>query len=194
MKKHLIAFALLASSALSALAANPMVELKTNQGDIVVEVFADKAPKSADNFMQYVKDGFYNGTVFHRVIDGFMIQGGGFDADMKQKSTRAPIENEARNGLRNEVGTLAMARTADPHSASSQFFINLVANTALDYPSRDGWGYAVFGKVVKGLEVVESIAKQPTANRGFHQNVPVEAVIVNSARVLEASAEKRSAK
>jgi cyclophilin family peptidyl-prolyl cis-trans isomerase len=194
MKKHLIAFALLASSALSALAANPMVELKTNQGDIVVEVFADKAPKSADNFIQYVKDGFYNGTVFHRVIDGFMIQGGGFDADMKQKSTRAPIENEARNGLRNEVGTLAMARTADPHSASSQFFINLVANTALDYPSRDGWGYAVFGKVVKGLEVVESIAKQPTANRGFHQNVPVEAVIVNSARVLEASAEKRGAK
>ena len=194
MKKHLIAFALLASSALSALAANPMVELKTNQGDIVVEVFADKAPKSADNFIQYVKDGFYNGTVFHRVIDGFMIQGGGFDADMKQKSTRAPIENEARNGLRNEVGTLAMARTADPHSASSQFFINLVANTALDYPSRDGWGYAVFGKVVKGLEVVETIAKQPTANRGFHQNVPVEAVIVNSARVLEASAEKRGAK
>ncbi|EPZ13756.1 peptidyl-prolyl cis-trans isomerase [Thauera terpenica 58Eu] len=194
MKKHLIAFALLASSALSALAANPMVELKTNQGDIVVEVFADKAPKSADNFIQYVKDGFYNRTVFHRVIDGFMIQGGGFDADMKQKSTRAPIENEARNGLRNEVGTLAMARTADPHSASSQFFINLVANTALDYPSRDGWGYAVFGKVVKGLEVVESIAKQPTANRGFHQNVPVEAVIVNSARVLEASAEKRGAK
>ena len=194
MKKHLIAFALLASSTLSALAANPMVELKTNQGDIVVEVFADKAPKSADNFIQYVKDGFYNRTVFHRVIDGFMIQGGGFDADMKQKSTRAPIENEARNGLRNEVGTLAMARTADPHSASSQFFINLVANTALDYPSRDGWGYAVFGKVVKGLEVVESIAKQPTANRGFHQNVPVEAVIVNSARVLEASAEKRGAK
>ena len=194
MKKHLIAFALLASSALSALAANPLVELKTNQGDIVVEVFADKAPKSADNFIQYVKDGFYNGTVFHRVIDGFMIQGGGFDADMKQKSTRAPIENEARNGLRNEVGTLAMARTADPHSASSQFFINLVANTALDYQSRDGWGYAVFGKVVKGLEVVETIAKQPTANRGFHQNVPVEAVIVNSARVLEASAEKRSAK
>ena len=136
MKKHLIAFALLASSALSALAANPLVELKTNQGDIVVEVFADKAPKSADNFIQYVKDGFYNRTVFHRVIDGFMIQGGGFDADMKQKSTRAPIENEARNGLRNEVGTLAMARTADPHSASSQFFINLVANTALDYFTR----------------------------------------------------------
>ena len=194
MKKHLIAFALLASSTLSALAANPMVELKTNQGDIVVEVFADKAPKSADNFIQYVKDGFYNDTVFHRVIDGFMIQGGGFDAEMKQKSTRAPIENEAKNGLRNEVGTLAMARTADPHSASSQFFINLVANTALDYPSRDGWGYAVFGKVVKGLDVVQAIAKQPTANRGFHQNVPVEAIVVNSARVLEPTAEKRGAK
>ena len=194
MKKHLIAFALLASSALSALAANPMVELKTTQGDIVVEVFTDKAPKSADNFIRYVKDGFYNGTVFHRVIDGFMVQGGGFDADMKQKSTRAPIENEAKNGLRNEAGTLAMARTADPHSASSQFFINLVPNTALDYPSRDGWGYAVFGKVVKGLDVVETIAKLPTANRGFHQNVPVEAVIVNSARVLEPAAEKRSAK
>lgn len=194
MKKHLIAFALLASSALSALAANPMVELKTTQGDIVVEVFTDKAPKSADNFIRYVKDGFYNGTVFHRVIDGFMVQGGGFDADMKQKSTRAPIENEAKNGLRNEAGTLAMARTADPHSASSQFFINLVPNTALDYPSRDGWGYAVFGKVVKGLDVVETIAKLPKANRGFHQNVPVEAVIVNSARVLEPAAEKRSAK
>ena len=194
MKKHLIAFALLASSALNALAANPMVELKTTQGDIVVEVFADKAPKSADNFIQYVKDGFYNGTVFHRVIDGFMVQGGGFDADMKQKSTRAPIDNEAKNGLRNEAGTLAMARTADPHSASSQFFINLVPNTALDYPSRDGWGYAVFAKVVKGLDVVETIAKLPTANRGFHQNVPVESVIVNSARVLEPAAEKRSAK
>ena len=194
MKKHLIAFAALASTALSALAANPMVELKTSQGEIVVEVFADKAPKSAENFVQYVKDGFYDGTVFHRVIDGFMVQGGGFDAEMNQKSTRAPIENEARNGLRNEVGTLAMARTADPHSASSQFFINLVANTALDYPSRDGWGYAVFGKVVKGLDVVETIAKLPTANRGFHQNVPVEAVIVNSARVLEPAAEKRSTK
>ncbi|WEN41727.1 Peptidyl-prolyl cis-trans isomerase B [Thauera sp. GDN1] len=185
MKKHLIAFAALASTALSALAANPMVEMKTSQGEIVVEVFADKAPKSAENFVQYVKDGFYDGTVFHRVIDGFMIQGGGFDAEMKQKSTRAPIENEAKNGLRNEPGTLAMARTADPHSASAQFFINLVPNTFLDYPSRDGWGYAVFGKVVKGMEVVEKIGKVQTANRGFHQNVPVEAVVIESARVLE---------
>ncbi len=185
MKKHLIACAALASTALSALAANPMVEMKTSQGEIVVEVFADKAPKSAENFVQYVKDGFYDGTVFHRVIDGFMIQGGGFDAEMKQKSTRAPIENEAKNGLRNEPGTLAMARTADPHSASAQFFINLVPNTFLDYPSRDGWGYAVFGKVVKGMEVVEKIGKVQTANRGFHQNVPVEAVVIESARVLE---------
>ena len=190
MRKHLIAFVALATTALSALAANPMVEMKTNQGEIVVEVFADKAPKSAENFVQYVKDGHYNGTVFHRVIDGFMIQGGGFDADMKQKSTRSPIENEAKNGLKNERGTLAMARTADPHSASSQFFINLVPNTFLDYPSRDGWGYAVFGKVVKGMDVVDKISKVATGNRGFHQNVPVEAVVVESARVLEAAAKK----
>jgi len=190
MKKQLIAFAVLAASALSTLAANPMVELKTNQGEIVVELFADKAPKSAENFVQYVKDGHYNGTIFHRVIDGFMVQGGGFDADMKQKSTRAPIENEAKNGLRNEPGTLAMARTANPHSASAQFFINLVPNTFLDYPSPDGWGYAVFGKVVKGMDVVDRIAKVPTANRGFHQNVPVEPVIVESARLLDAPAGK----
>ena len=187
MRKYLIAFAALASTALSALAANPMVELKTSQGEIVVEVFADKAPKSAENFVQYVKDGFYDGTVFHRVIDGFMVQGGGFDAEMNQKSTRAPIENEARNGLKNEPGTLAMARTADPHSASAQFFINLVPNTFLDYPSRDGWGYAVFGKVVKGMDVVQNIGKVPTANRGFHQNVPVEPVVVESARVIESA-------
>ncbi len=197
MKKHLIAFAALASTALTslgALAANPMVELKTNQGEIVVEVFADKAPKSAENFVQYVKDGFYDGTVFHRVIDGFMVQGGGFDADLKQKSTRAPIENEAKNGLKNERGTLAMARTADPHSASAQFFINLVPNAFLDYPSRDGWGYAVFGKVVKGMDVVDKIAKVQTANRGFHQNVPVEAVVIESASVLENAAPKKAGK
>ncbi|MHB1374892.1 MAG: peptidylprolyl isomerase [Thauera sp.] len=195
MKKHLIAFATLVSMAIPALAANPMVEMKTNQGEIVVELYADKAPKSAENFIQYVKDGHYDGTVFHRVIDGFMVQGGGFDAEMNQKSTRAPIENEAKNGLKNEPGTLAMARTADPHSASAQFFINLVPNTFLDYPSRDGWGYAVFGKVVKGMDVVEKIAKVPTANRGFHQNVPVEPVIVEQARVLDKPAPaKKSAK
>ena len=188
MKKHLVALASLAVFALPAtpvFAANPMVEMKTSQGEIVVELFADKAPKSAENFVQYVRDGHYDGTIFHRVIDGFMIQGGGFDAEMKQKSTRAPIENEAKNGLKNEPGTLAMARTADPHSASAQFFINLVPNTFLDYPSRDGWGYAVFGKVVKGMDVVEKIGKLPTANRGFHQNVPVEPIVIESARVVE---------
>ena len=188
MKRHLLAFATAASLAFPALAANPTVELKTSQGDIVVEVFADKAPKSAENFVQYVKDGFYDGTVFHRVIDGFMVQGGGFDANMNQKATRAPIENEAKNGLKNERGTLAMARTSDPHSASAQFFINLAPTAFLDYPSRDGWGYAVFGKVVKGMDVVDKIAKLPTANRGFHQNVPVEAIVVESASVVGTAA------
>jgi peptidyl-prolyl cis-trans isomerase A (cyclophilin A) len=185
MKKQLLVCAALVSLAASALAANPMVELRTSQGDVVVEVFADKAPRSAENFVRYVKDGHYNGTIFHRVIDGFMVQGGGFDTAMNQKPTRAPVENEAKNGLKNEAGTLAMARTADPHSASAQFFINLVPNTFLDYPSRDGWGYAVFGKVVKGMEVVEKIGKVPTKNVGFHQNVPVEPVVVQSARVLD---------
>ena len=194
MKKQFTAFAALATFALSALAANPQVELKTNQGNIAVEVFADKAPKSAENFLQYVRDGFYDGTVFHRVIDGFMIQGGGFDADMKQKATRPPIENEAKNGLKNEPGTLAMARTSDPHSASSQFFINLVPNTSLDYPSRDGWGYAVFGKVTTGMDVVDAIGKVATGNRGFHQNVPVEAVVIESARVLEKAPAKSNKK
>ena len=170
------------------------VKLHTNHGVITLELDADKAPLTVANFLAYVESGHYNNTVFHRVIDGFMIQGGGFEPGMTQKPTGEQIKNEADNGLKNERGTVAMARTQDPHSATAQFFINLVANTALDYPSRDGWGYAVFGKVVKGLEVVESIAKQPTANRGFHQNVPVEAVIVNSARVLEPAAEKRSTK
>lgn len=187
MKKSVLTLFALAGFAASAFAANPMVELRTNQGDIKVELYADKAPKSVANFTQYIKDGHYAGTVFHRVIDGFMIQGGGFDAQMQQKSTRPPIENEARNGLKNLPGTLAMARTSDPHSASSQFFINLAPNTFLDYPSRDGWGYAVFGKVVSGMDVVEKIAKVRTGNAGFHQNVPVEPVIIESARVLEAA-------
>lgn len=185
MKKRFLALAALASFGLPALAANPMVELRTSKGDVVVELFADKAPKSAENFVRYVKDGHYNGTIFHRVIDGFMVQGGGFDAAMNQKPTRAPIENEAKNGLKNEPGTLAMARTSDPHSASAQFFINLVPNTFLDYPSRDGWGYAVFGKVVKGMDVVEKIGKVPTKNVGPHRDVPAEAVVIEAARVLD---------
>ena len=184
MKRHLLAFATAASLAFPVLAANPTVELKTSQGDIVVEVFADKAPKSAENFVQYVKDGFYDGTVFHRVIDGFMVQGGGFDASMNQKATRAPIENEDKDGLKNERGTLAMARTSDPHSASAQFFINLVPNTFLDYPSRDNWGYAVFGKVTEGMDVVDKIAQVRTGNRGMHQNVPVEPVVIQSVKVI----------
>ena len=188
MKKYLFALAASATLNMPALAANPMVEMKTNQGEIVVELYADKAPKSAENFVQYVKDGFYDGTVFHRVIDGFMIQGGGFDAQMNQKATRAPIQNEAKNGLRNEPGTLAMARTSDPHSATAQFFINLKPNTFLDYPSRDGWGYAVFGKVVRGMDVVEKIGKLATGNLGMHQNVPLEPVVVESARLLETPA------
>ena len=190
MKKQLIALIAFIACSIQAFAANPMVELKTNLGEIVVELDADKAPKSAANFVQYVKDGHYNGTVFHRVIDGFMVQGGGFDARMAQKPTRAPIENEAKNGLKNLPGTLAMARTSDPHSASAQFFINLVPNTFLDYPSRDGWGYAVFGKVVRGMDVVEKIAKVQTANAGMHQNVPVDPVTIESARVLDAAPAK----
>ena len=183
MKRHLLAFATAASLAFPAFAANPTVELKTSQGDIVVEVFADKAPKSAENFVQYVKDGFYDGTVFHRVIDGFMVQGGGFDANMNQKATRAPIENEAMNGLKNERGTLAMARTSDPHSASAQFFINGTDNDFLNFKSESaqGWGYAVFGKVVAGSEVVDAIEKVKTGRKGFHDDVPLEDVVITKA-------------
>ena len=184
--RHLFLLAVGLLLSLSAFAANPLVEVKTSQGTLVVEVFADKSPKSAANFLQYVKDGFYNGTVFHRVIDGFMIQGGGFTADMKQKETRAPIENEAKNGLKNSTGTLAMARTGDPHSASAQFFINLKDNGFLDYPGQDGWGYAVFGKVTQGLDVVQKIAKVNTGNHGMHQNVPTSPVVIESVKLLSA--------
>jgi peptidyl-prolyl cis-trans isomerase B (cyclophilin B) len=165
-------------------APNPHVELKTNQGNVVIELYADKAPKSVANFLQYAKDGFYRDTIFHRVIDGFMIQGGGFNEKMVQKETRPSIQNEASNGLKNELGTLAMARTADPHSASSQFFINLKDNGFLDYPGRDGWGYAVFGKVVEGIEVVQKIAKLPTSNAGMHQNVPTTPVTILSVKLI----------
>ncbi len=188
MKKSALALLALASFSLGAWAAGPTVTLDTSHGEIVLELDADKAPKSAENFVQYVKDGHYDGTIFHRVIDGFMIQGGGFDDKMKQKATRPPIENEAKNGLKNLPGTIAMARTADPHSASAQFFINLAPNSFLDYPSRDGWGYAVFGKVVRGMEVVEKIGKLPTTSVGFHQDVPVEPVVIRGARVDGADA------
>ena len=165
---------------------NPRVKLQTNQGDMVITLDAAKAPKTVENFLTYVKEGFYNGTVFHRVIDGFMIQGGGFEPGMKQKQTHAPIENEANNGLKNDKYTLAMARTSDPHSATAQFFINLKDNSFLDYPSRDGWGYAVFGKVTQGFDIVQKIAMVPTGNAGPHQNVPNTPVIIEFVKLLPA--------
>ena len=182
--------ALLALSVLGtdALAADPRVELKTSLGPIVIELNQEKAPKTVANFLQYVKDGHYDGTVFHRVIDGFMIQGGGFDKDMKQKKTRAPIENEAANALKNDYGTIAMARTPDPHSASAQFFINVKQNDFLNYrePTPQGYGYTVFGKVVSGMDIVDKIAKVQTGTAGPYQNVPREAVVIESAVILPA--------
>ena len=181
-------FALLCACAfaLPVFAANPTVEMKTSEGLIVIELYADKAPKTVENFLQYVKDGFYNGTIFHRVIDGFMIQGGGFAPNLNEKPTRASIQNEAKNGLKNDVGTIAMARTSNPHSATAQFFVNLVNNGMLDYPSRDGWGYAVFGKVIQGFDIVQKIAKVPTGNVGMYQNVPTTPVIIESVKLVAA--------
>jgi cyclophilin family peptidyl-prolyl cis-trans isomerase len=162
----------------------PQVLLKTNMGDIVLELAPEKAPQSVENFLGYVKAGHYNGTIFHRVINGFMIQGGGFDKEMKEKPTKAPIKNEAANGLKNVRYSVAMARTNAPHSASAQFFINVADNEFLDYPSRDGWGYAVFGKVVKGMDVVDQITAVKTADRGPYQNVPAKPVVIESAKVV----------
>ncbi|TAM04576.1 MAG: peptidyl-prolyl cis-trans isomerase [Paraburkholderia sp.] len=164
-----------------------MVELHTNHGVIKLELNAEKAPKTVENFLAYVTKGHYDGTVFHRVIDGFMIQGGGFEAGMKQKPTDAPIENEANNGLKNERGSIAMARTNDPHSASAQFFINVADNDFLNHssPSPQGWGYAVFGKVVEGLEVVDKIKKVKTGSKGFHQDVPVDDVVIEKAVIVD---------
>ena len=164
-----------------------MIKLSTNKGEIQIELDFDNAPKSAANFQQYVEEGFYDGTIFHRVIDGFMIQGGGFTADMEQKSARDPIENEADNRLKNDVGTLPMARTMEPHSASAQFFINVAQNDFLNHSSKDmqGWGYAVFGKVVEGMDVVNAIKAVSTGNAAGHQDVPVEAVVIESATVVD---------
>jgi len=159
---------------------NYMITLHTNFGDIRVELDFEKAPKSAANFKQYAEDGFYDGTIFHRVIGNFMIQGGGFTEDMVQKEGRAPIENEADNGLSNENGTLAMARTSDPHSASSQFFINVKDNGFLNHSSKDtqGWGYCVFGKVAEGMDIVDKIKAVETGNSGMHQDVPSSPVLI----------------
>ncbi len=164
------------------------VKLTTNFGDIVVELDRDKAPVTVDNFIQYVKDGHYDNTVFHRVIDGFMVQGGGMSPGMKQKPTRATIAHEGANGLKNKKYTLAMARTGDPHSASSQFFINISDNDFLDFksPGGQGWGYCVFGKVVEGTDVVDKIRQVETGRNGFHENVPTEDVVVQRAQVVPA--------
>ncbi|SDO09741.1 peptidyl-prolyl cis-trans isomerase B (cyclophilin B) [Halomonas shengliensis] len=164
-----------------------MIVLQTTFGDISVELDHEKAPKTAANFEQYVRDGFYDGTLFHRVIDGFMVQGGGFDEDFNQKPTRDPIENEADNGLANEVGTLAMARTQDPHSATAQFFINVADNAFLNHSGKSiqGWGYCVFGRVVDGMEVVEKIRKVETTRRGMHADVPAQDVLIEKAYVKE---------
>ena len=164
-----------------------MIQMVTNHGTISIELDFDKAPKSAENFQQYVKDGFYEGTIFHRVINGFMIQGGGMTEDMNQKETRAPIENEADNGLKNLKGTLAMARTMDPHSASSQFFINVNDNDFLNHTSKtpQGWGYAVFGKVVDGMAVVEKIKAVATGNNGMHRDVPLEPVVIEKCDITD---------
>ena len=164
----------------------PQVELNTNKGRIVLELNTEKAPKTAANFLEYVRDGFYDGVIFHRVIDGFMIQGGGFDENFKEKATRDAIENEADNGSSNDVGTIAMARTQAPHSASAQFFINVKNNSFLNHTSKtaQGWGYAVFGKVVEGMDVVEAIKGVRTGNRGYHADVPLENVVIESAKII----------
>ncbi|CUB03516.1 peptidylprolyl isomerase [Marinomonas fungiae] len=164
-----------------------MIVFHTNFGDITIELNYEKAPKTAKNFEEYVTSGFYDGVIFHRVINGFMIQGGGFEPGMKQKETRAPIENEADNGLENVAGSLAMARTMDPHSASAQFFINVSDNSFLNHRSKtpDGWGYAVFGKVTAGMDVVNKIKEVQTTIKAGHQDVPAEDVIIESAELIK---------
>ena len=171
-------------------AANPHVELATSMGRITLELYPDKAPQTVDNFLQYVKEGFYDGTVFHRVIPNFMLQGGGFTPDFAQKKTRGPVKNEAANGLKNTVGTVAMARTSDPHSATAQFFINIADNDFLNFtaPTQQGHGYAVFGKVVKGMDVVEKIARVATGpGRAPHSDVPLKPVIIERVKIIETS-------
>lgn len=166
---------------------NPKVQFETSKGNIVIELDAENAPLSVENFITYVKSGHYDGTIFHRVIPSFMIQGGGFDIDMKQKSTNATIQNEANNGIKNVKGSISMARTSAPHSASSQFFINVTDNSMLDFTSESpqGWGYAVFGQVVEGLDIVLTIEEVATGNQGGHQDVPLEPVVINKATLLE---------
>lgn len=188
MTRLLMLFALAAAMAAPAGAANPQVKLETTQGTIVIELDAAKAPITVGNFLDYVKSGFYDGTVFHRVIPSFMIQGGGFAANMEQKPTREPIVNESANGLVNKRGTVTMARTPDPNSASAQFFINLADNSFLDKAkAQDGYGYCVFGKVVEGMKVVDAIAAVKTATVGGYQDVPMQPIVIKKASVVSAS-------
>ena len=187
MKQQLFAAMIGLCFSFGAFAANPLVEMKTNMGSMTLELYADKAPRTVENFLSYVKSGFYQGTIFHRVIDNFMIQGGGFDANMREKETATPIQNEANNGLKNETYTLAMARTMNPHSATAQFFINVKDNGFLNHTTPDtrGWGYAVFGKVIKGQEVVMKIAKARTGGKGpFPSDVPQQAVVIEEMKLL----------
>jgi peptidyl-prolyl cis-trans isomerase B (cyclophilin B) len=171
----------------TSMSTTPRVKMSTSQGDFIISLNAEKAPKTVANFLAYVNDGFFDGTVFHRVIDGFMIQGGGFEPGLKQKPTKAPVENEANNGLKNDKYTLAMARTSDPHSATAQFFINVANNDFLNHtaPTAQGWGYAVFGEVVEGKDVIDKMKGVPTANSGFHQNVPTTDLVITKAVVIE---------
>ncbi len=164
----------------------PVVELETSMGNITIELNEEKAPKTVENFLNYVNSGHYEGTIFHRVIDGFMIQGGGMDAQMNEKKTNAPVENEADNGLKNDKGTIAMARTQDPHSATSQFFVNVKDNDFLNHSGKNaqGWGYTVFGKVTSGMDVIEKMRGVPTGRFGMHADVPKEAITINSAKVV----------
>jgi cyclophilin family peptidyl-prolyl cis-trans isomerase len=175
----------LVGGSVHAQSANPQVAVNTSKGRIVLELDAEKAPLTVANFLSYVDDGFFSATIFHRVIKTFMIQGGGFTTDLEKKETQAPIENEANNGLTNDRGTIAMARTGDPHSATAQFFINTVDNAALDYPGSDGWGYAVFGRVIEGLDVVDAIADVATGISGGMRDVPREAVVIESVDRVE---------
>ncbi len=165
--------------------ANPQVLVKTSLGEFVLELYPDKAPQTVANFLQYVNDGFYSGTIFHRVIGNFMIQGGGFTRDMGRKPTRPPIALESKNGLRNDTGWVAMARTSQPDSATSQFFINTVDNAGLNHPQPDGHGYAVFGRVIRGMETVNQIRAVKTRSAGMHQDVPVEPVVIDSITVVD---------
>ena len=186
MKRLLTGLLLLLATTATIAADNPRVRMETSMGPIVLELYPDKAPKSVENFLEYAKSGFYDGTVFHRVINGFMIQGGGFTPDMQRKQTRAPIMNEADNGLSNETGTIAMARTSDPHSATSQFYINVNDNKPLDFTGRNprGWGYAVFGRVVEGMETVNRIKEVPTGVKQGMRDVPQDEVVIEKASVV----------